>query len=313
MTDTELAKKEEFEFKPLARIGSGANAKALLKSTRMHDALHAILPAFSDDADPEKHIVRLIAQAGLAFMQNTKLNDCTELSVFDSMMHVAETGLSLSKQSGEAYLVPFRDNKNGVTNCQFMPGYRGLIKLSVQTGGVTSVDAVCVFKGEDFEYYEDEGGARIRHKPDLDGQRLDADILYVYCRIQTSTGGRIVTVMNRKQVERIRNNSKSPNSPAWKQHWGEMARKTCIKRGLKTIPQSVEDKHTRILERAIDLDNHAGGFIDAEIIGEERAKLQAERDADWQRRVGREEVADVPKEPERAEDGEVIPDDIGKD
>lgn len=311
MSGTEIIK---YEFKPLAKVGDGDQMKAMLRSERMHDALMQILPQFSDENDPEKHIERISAQAGLASMQNPALKECTQLSFFDSMMRVAETGLSLSRQSGEAYLVPFRDNKNGITNCTFMPGYRGLIKLSVQTGMVQSVDAVAVYDGEEFEYVEDETGAKIRHKPSLDDERVDSAIQYVYCRIHLVTGGRIVRVMNRAQVERIRASSKNKDGTPWKYYWGEMALKTVMKRGLKVIPQSVSDKASRILEHAIDLDNQAGGFIEGEIIEEELEKRREEKAADWKARTEPEPPEEPPaRDPEdkstwpKAEDGEPIP------
>jgi len=298
---------DDTDFKPLACIGSADRARDLMRSDRMKDALLAILPQFSDDADPDKHAERLIAQAGLVFMANPKLKQVTELSFFDSMMHVAETGLSLSRQSGEAYLVPFADNRRQVSVCTFMPGYRGLIKLATQTGSVQGVDAVAVFDGEDFDYWEDEHGSHIKHVPNLDDDRKDEGIKYVYSRIRQVGGGTLVRVMNRKQVERIRQGSKNPNGTPWRLHWGEMAMKTVIKRGLKLVPQSTSDKASRILEHAIDLDNRAAGFEDAdlEVIAEQR---QAEKQAEWDRRMGGESP-----EPERAEDGEIIPPGVGQE
>ena len=187
-----------------------------------------------------------------------------------------------------------------------MPGYRGLIKLAHQTGGVKSVDAVAVFDGEEFEYWEDEHGSHLRHKPDLDTERKDEDIKYVYARITMATGGIIVAVMNRTQVEKIRSGSKSRNGPGWTQHWGEMAKKTIIKRGLKYVPQSTSDKAVGILERAIEMDNRTGGFLDGDVIDGLCQERQAERDADWKKRLegGQDDAAQEPIEGEPAGDKE---------
>ena len=105
----------EYDFKPLARIGSPENMRDMMRSERMQNALRDILPKFSDEPDPDKHIARLVAQAGIAFMNTPRLADCTQISIFEAMMNVASTGLSLARQAGEAYLIPFRDNRKGVT------------------------------------------------------------------------------------------------------------------------------------------------------------------------------------------------------
>lgn len=282
--NTELATAEQYEFKPLARVGDSKSMKTMLQSDRMKTALLEILPQFSDDADPEKHISRLVAQAGIAYMSNNKLGQCTQLSFFEAMMCLAETGLSLSRQSGEAYLVPFADTQKGIVNCTFMPGYRGLIKLAVQTGGVKDVYSYTVHEGDEFEVKLGTS-PQIIHKPSFEVDRSnDTKITHVYAVIDTATGGQVFQVMTRAEVERIRKLSKAPNSPAWKNHWGEQARKTVIKRTLKTVPQSVSDKAVSILERAIELDNHAGGFVDVDIEEYKQADQEA-KTADWNQRV----------------------------
>lgn len=277
---------QKYEFKAAHPIGNGENVRGMLQSERFRKPLMDILPLFSDEAEPERHIARLITQAGLACIQNPTLRQCTQQSFFESMMHVAETGLSLARQSGEAYLVPFRDNKLNVTNCTFMPGYRGLIKLACQTGAVRSVDAVAVYESEEFDYWEDENGSHIRHKPNLDAERKDDDIKYVYARAFLTVGGPAkVRVMNRAQVERIRSGSKNKDGSTWTFHWGEMALKTVMKRDLKSIPQSTSDKAAKILEHAIDLDNQVGGFINGEAIAQELAAIADKKKADWAERA----------------------------
>jgi len=298
---TDLATTQQFEFKPLAPVGDPANAKAMLRSERMLTALREILPAFSDDADPEKHVARLIAQAGLAYMANRTLRQCTQLSFFEAMLSVAETGLSLSRQSGEAYLVPFRDKKRGVMQCQFMPGYRGLIKLAVQTGSVSRVDSVVVFESDEFKYWEDEHGPHINHTPDLSIDRTDEEtIAYIYMRAFPVTGGVRVEVMNRQQIEKIRVGAPGKDSPAWKYHWAEMGRKTVMKRGLKTIPQSTTDKAVTVLERALELDNRAAGF-DNEVLDELLEQRRKSLTTEWDRRMAAEDGIKAP-DPEREAD-----------
>jgi len=277
----------KFEWKPLARVANPANLKALLESERFSRALIKILPTFSDDADPKAHVTRLVTQAALAFADSTTLYNCTQMSVFLSMIALAETGLSLSKQSGESYLVPFKDNKQGITTCTFMPGYRGILKLAYQTGAVKCIRGKAVYQGESFQYEEGLTPA-LCHTPDLDMDRSDGNIIYVYTVIDLIAGGTMVTVMNRGEVETIRQGASSRNSPAWKYHWGEMGIKTCLKRGIKLLPQSTSNKAVGILERAIELDNRAAGFVEAEVMEGYKEQRQKEWQKDWDERMAAE-------------------------
>ena len=277
---------QKYEIKPLAPVGQ--DVKDLLRCDRMYQGLMEIMPSVSDEPNPERHIKRLIAQASLAFMQNTSLQNCTQLSVLDSMLAVAATGLSLAKSTGEAYLVPFANV------CTFMPGYKGLVRLVVQSGAALAVDAKCVYKGEQFDVGETERGTLIRHKPNYAVERKDAEIEAVYARFYLAGGVVLVTVMNRGEIESIRKQSKSGNSPAWRNHWGEMARKTCIKRGTKTLPTATSDKARARMLAAIAADDRTGGFIDQGEYDEAMKELQSDRAAEFDRRLG----APKPEEPE---------------
>jgi recombination protein RecT len=283
----------KFEFRAASPIAE--QARDLLHCERFHRTLADILPVYSDDTDADKHIERLIAQAGLAILQNPKLRACTQLSFLESMTHVAETGLSLARVSGEAYLVPFRDNKNNVTNCTFMPGYRGIIKLATQTGGVASVDAFPVHDRKRLQWWEDDTGTHCRYEPDLDEEYTDEQVTDVIARIQLLSGGRIVKRMTRKQVEKIRSGSKNKDGDTWKYHWGEMALKTVIKRALKTVPHSVVDKAVARLQQAIELDNKAAGFY--EEIEQDVAQRRKDKEAAWDQACG-DVPTDIMEEPE---------------
>jgi hypothetical protein len=53
-------------------------------------------------------------------------------------------------------------------------------------------------------------------------------------------GGKLARFLTKGDIEKIRNSSKSANSPAWRNWWGEMARKCALKRTLKDAPLSTE-------------------------------------------------------------------------
>ena len=66
-----------------------------------------------------------------AIRQNERLLESTPQSFFGALMTSAALGLEPGV-NGEAYLVPYRDRKKGVTECQLIVGYQGVAKLFYQ-------------------------------------------------------------------------------------------------------------------------------------------------------------------------------------
>jgi len=66
-------------------------------------------------------------------------------------------------------------------------------------------------------------------------------------------------VLSKDDVEHIRKkSSKAPNSPAWQNYPGEMAKKCAIRRLCKTLPLTIE------AQEAIEQDDHRNTVIDVE-------------------------------------------------
>jgi phage RecT family recombinase len=76
---------------------------------------------------------------------NPKLLDCDKTSLLSSVMTAAQLGLEPDGVLGHGYLVPFAGK------CQFIPGYRGYIKLARQSGEVSDLYAMDVRKNDDFK------------------------------------------------------------------------------------------------------------------------------------------------------------------
>ncbi len=273
------------DFKPLARIGGGTEAKALLRSERFSEPLREILPQYhGPDANLDRFVERYAMQTSLLLMGDAKLRNCTQISIIEAVLRVAETGLSLAKTAGEAYLVPFQDRKNNVTVATFMPGYRGLIRLATQAGTLLAIRSGVVYKGDRFT--ANLGTAqRIDHEPGPAYGESDEQITHVYAVLSYRGGVDAVEVMTRSQVERIRRGGNAANGPAWRNHWGEMARKTVIRRAIKSVPSSTDEYAMARLYSAVDSDVRASGYDEADL-AELRQQVQADRDADFQRRLG---------------------------
>jgi recombination protein RecT len=86
---------------------------------------------------------RLIRVVFTTAMKNPKILDCSRESILGAIMQCAQLGLE--PILGRAYLIPYSNNKNisgkwvKVMECQFQPGYQGLIDLARRTGTISDV------------------------------------------------------------------------------------------------------------------------------------------------------------------------------
>lgn len=191
------------------------------------------------------------------FKGNNYLNKATKESKLDSVMNLAMTGLTLNPVLKLAYLIPYFSD--GAVKCRVEPSYQGLVKLITDTGSAKTVYSHIVYDGDDFEVSLGTS-VEIIHKP----QFKSTDILKVYAVAILNDGTKQIEVMTTEQVDEIRDNSESfkafkngkTKSCIWNDHFGEMAKKTVIKRLVKYLPK------TDIFEKlgtAIDLDNQDFG------------------------------------------------------
>jgi recombination protein RecT len=235
--NTQLATRK---YEPLAPIGSAAGLKALLEAQAGSIAI-----ALPKHVTPERLIKTLL----VATNRTPDLLKCTQASIMETINRAAELGLDLSGTLGEAYPVPFNtkaSDGNYRMQCQLIIGYRGMEKLAWQTGEIASIDAEVVYEADKFIFRKGTE-VRVEWEPSLSGGRGRA--VGAYCCVSLKNGGRLARFMPTDDIERIRQNSRSKDSPAWRDHWDEMARKCAIKRTLKDAPLSAEK-----FSRAMDID-----------------------------------------------------------
>jgi recombination protein RecT len=187
-----------------------------------------------------KHLTadRLVRIACAAASREPKLLECTSLSILSSLMMAAQLGLEPGVM-GMGYLIPFWNRKAkpvAVLECQFMPGYRGLIDIARRSGAIVSIDADVVYENDSFAYSKGID-LILKHEPRLVGQRGKPICAYAVARLKD--GGVQIVVLPLEEIESIRSRGKSEAGP-WVSDWGEMAKKTAIKRLCKYLPASIE-------------------------------------------------------------------------
>lgn len=206
----------------------------LLAGPNFQAAVKAVLP---DHLKPE----RILKMALVAASRQERLYQCTQASVVKSLMTSAELGLDCSGTLGLGYLVPYYSKNAGGYECQFIPGYRGIIELAKRSNAKFQVEARTVFSGDVFEFQYGTS-PHIKHIPTL-GDR--GDITHFYCVSRQPGMEPEFTIMTREEVDsiRARSNSKDRNGKVvgpWVSDYEEMGRKTVTKRHLKYQSLSVE-------------------------------------------------------------------------
>lgn len=190
-----------------------------------------IARALPKHMDPD----RLARIATTVLRQTPQLGQCTPESFLGALMTCAQLGLEPGPL-GHAYLVPFKNNKTGMFEVTFIPGYRGLVELARRSGQVQSVQARIVRDGDEFDY---EFGLepKLHHRPTADA---DKPVTHAYAVLRLKDGGVDFDVMTRAEIDAIRKRSRAATNGPWVTDYAEMAKKTVLRRLLKTAPMSVE-------------------------------------------------------------------------
>lgn len=203
---------------------------------------------------PDVDIDRYIHAVKLCLVRNEFLQKCSKTSIYMSTLEAAQTKLTPDPTLGEAYLIPRYNGKKKEWECNFQPGYRGYVKLMMQSGHVKSVNAYPVFKAnqDGGEHFQFSAGTRpgIEHFPSLDEDYKDQDLTHVYCVIEMSTGGQVVKVLKRSEVEAAHQRSANyisskkkgyKESGPWVSDYVAMALKTAVRAARKMVPFSTDE------------------------------------------------------------------------
>jgi len=172
-----------------------------------------------------------------ALSTNSKLAETTPQSFLGAMMTAAQLGVEPNTPLGQAYLIPYRNNKANRLECQFQLGYKGLVDLAYRSGEVVNIDAHTVYENDKFEY---SFGLtpELYHRPAKESR---GDPVFFYAVYHTKGGGYGFEVMSIDDVRtHAKRYSKAYDSGPWKTNFEEMAKKTVLKRVLKYAPLKTE-------------------------------------------------------------------------
>lgn len=175
------------------------------------------------------------------------LAQCDRESFTGALLTSSHLGLEPGV-NGECWLLPFFNSERGHHEATLVIGYQGMIKLFWQHPLAKSISAEAVHPEDEFDF-EMGTNAYLRHKPKPRSQGSQPWCYYALAT--TTTGGTAFVVLYPDDIERARMRSKAKNSPAWRNDYAQMAKKTCVRRLFRFLPKSTQ------LATALDYEDQA--------------------------------------------------------
>jgi len=218
-------------------------AKSRASKATLRDHLES--PAFMSQIAKvlPKHLTptRMVRVALTAMTKTPKLAECDQASFFSALLTLSQIGLEPDGRL--AHLIPFANNKKGITECQLIVDWKGLAQLAYRSGLVSALHADVIYSGDLFEYSCGDLATHTPHFLRTDAAKPESagSLIGVYALAKMKDGSRAVTVLSIAEVDGIRKRSKSSGSGPWVSDYLEMAKKTAFRRLSKWLPLSSEN------------------------------------------------------------------------
>lgn len=188
----------------------------------------------------------------LTTVQKTpKLLECTMRSLMGAIVEVSQLGLEPDNKR-QAHLVPFWNKKVKQLEVQVIVDYRGMMDLAYRSGKVVSITATLVHECDEYKYAEGLQPV-LEHIPSRERER--GEIVAAYAIARLTNGSSIPCWMWRAEIDKIRDASPSKDKEGnlvgpWVTNYGEMAKKTPIRRICKYLPVSTVQRASILEEQA---------------------------------------------------------------
>ena len=200
------------------------------------------------------------------------LAQCEPMSIITAAMTAATLDLPLDKNLGYAYLVPFKDYKNGnVQKAQFILGYKGYIQLAQRSGRYKALNVTPVYEGELVSWN------RLTEEIEFDPEKRVSDVVIGYCgHFELLNGFKKTVYWTKQEIEyhRMKHNKakdKKTLSNVWASDYDSMACKTVLRNllskwGILSIEMQIAEIRD---ERTMDLDTETNEIKIAEPVFEQ--------------------------------------------
>ncbi len=137
-------------------------------ATIQNSISHGLANIQAEDLFADKKISKesFIRTAAIAISQSKDLGEAQSDSVIMALMKCAQDGLMPDNKEAAILTFNSKDGNGGwVKKAQYLPMVDGVLKRARQSGEVTSIAAKVVYQADQFDYWVDEHGEHIQHRP----------------------------------------------------------------------------------------------------------------------------------------------------
>lgn len=144
---------------------------------------------------------RFIASISSAVATNPELQKCTANTILSGALLGEALNLSPSPVLGQYYLVPFKNNKLGTIEAQFILGAKGYKQLAIRSGQYLDIDFIEVREGEYLGRDESTGKQKFKFIND-DDERINKKVIGYLAYLELLNGFRKQIYWSVKQMEK---------------------------------------------------------------------------------------------------------------
>ncbi len=275
-----------------------SSAPALTNVRQQVEATRSFVAKYQDRvldlmAGNEADVKRFYQTFSICLAQEPKLATCSRASLIGALLEIASLKLEPGVL-GEAWPIPFRNK--GTMEAVVIVGYKGMLKLARNSGGVGKIDSEVVYEKDLFDWRK---GTRsyLDFKKGEDEHRGEMVAAWAQAEIGLPNGSisdqfEVMLAREILAIQARAPSAKASSSP-WKTDAEAMWRKTVLRRLCKFLPSDPESR----LGRAVEIDEK----LDARISQDLRARADDLPDLPVVEPAGEAEPEGDDQQPEEAQ------------
>lgn len=193
---------------------------------------------------------------------DAKLQACEPVTLMYAALKATALRLPLDPNLGQAYIIPYKNNREHKTEAQFQIGWKGFIQLAIRSGQFQAINATDIREGELKGYDLMTGEVQVQAVPDRESKPVIGYLAY----FKLTNGFAKSLYMTAEEIEQHATRysqsyrGKYKDSSLWATDKDAMAKKTVLKLLLNRFaPLSVD------MAKAVQADQsvlHGDGKLD---------------------------------------------------
>lgn len=193
---------------------------------------------------------------------DTKLQQCEPLTLMYAGLKATALRLPFDPNLGQAYVIPYKNNRERKTEAQFQIGYKGFVQLAIRSCQFQTINTTDIREGELLGRDLMTGEIQCKALPN----REQLPIIGYLAYFKLTNGFSKSLFMSAEEIEQHATRysqgyrGKNKDSSLWSTDKEQMAKKTVLKRLLnRYAPLSIEMQKAVIADQAV---LHGDGKLD---------------------------------------------------